>query len=330
MQLSRPGPVARKSAGSVRREGRNGRGPEACPTPAGQRSENGGKGAGASPSRMKPTVYRALFGWPVATLCLFLVLRPRKAVLASVILAWLLLPVAGFKLPGVPAYTKITATVLGPLLGALLFDFRRLMSFRPVWADLPMGLWCLCPLFSSLSNDLGWSDGFSSMFYQSMTWGVPYFLGRVYLSELIGMHDLAIGIFLGGLLYVPLCLLEVRLSPQLHTWVYGFFQHEAFDQTLRYSGYRPTVFMEHGLMVAMWMSMASLAGLWLWHSRSLRTLFGIELPWFLVPLVVTTVLCKSMGALVLLVVGAAVLLATRYGKTRAFVTVLACAPLFYF
>ncbi|HEV3027565.1 MAG TPA: O-antigen ligase domain-containing protein, partial [Planctomycetota bacterium] len=184
--------------------------------------------------------------------------------------------------------------------------------------------------FSSLSNDLGFYDGFTTMFYQSITWGVPYLLGRIYLSELIGMRDLAIGIFMGGLLYVPLCLLEVRLSPQLHTWIYGFFPHDSFDQSLRYGGYRPTVFMEHGLMVAMWMSMASLCGLWLWHSRTLRSLFGIALPWFLVPLLLTTILCKSMGPLVLLLVGGIVLLATRWGRTRAFVTALACAPLLYF
>jgi hypothetical protein len=279
---------------------------------------------------MKPTVYLALFGWPVVAPLLFLVMRPRRAVIASVILAWLFLPVTGFKMAGLPAYTKITATVLGVLPGILVFDLRKLITFRPSWVDLPMGLWCLCPVFSSLSNDLGFGDGFSSMFYQTITWGVPYFLGRLYFSDLIGMHDLAIGIFIGGLLYVPPCLLEIRLSPQLHTWIYGFYQNESFDQTLRYGGFRPTVFMEHGLMVAMWMSMASLCGLWLWYSRTLRSIFRIALPWFLVPLVGTTILCKSMGALVLLLVGVFVLMGTRYGKTRAFVAVLACAPILYF
>ena len=182
---------------------------------------------------MKPTVFLALFGWPVAALFLFLLMRPRRAVIASVILAWLFLPVAGYKLAGIPAYTKTTAAGLAALLGVIAFDSRRLTSFRPTWIDLPMGIWCICPFFASLSNDLGIHDGFTSAFYQSITWGVPYLLGRIYLSDLIGMHDLAFGIFIGGLLYVPLCLLEIRLSPQLHTWVYGFFPHDSFEQTLK-------------------------------------------------------------------------------------------------
>src|SRR5574341_1743461 len=101
---------------------------------------------------MKPTVPLLLFGWPVAALLLFMVMRPRRAVIASILVAFLLLPIAGFKVPGFPAYSKITATCLSAMLGVALFDTRRLLAFRPGWADLPMALWCVCPIFSSLSN----------------------------------------------------------------------------------------------------------------------------------------------------------------------------------
>ena len=121
---------------------------------------------------MKPTVFLALFGWPVVAPFLFLVMRPRRAVIVSILVAWLFLPVAGFKFAGMPAYTKITATALGALVGAMVFDGHRLIAFRPTWADLPMGLWCVCPLLSSLSNDLGIHDAFVSAFYQTITWGV--------------------------------------------------------------------------------------------------------------------------------------------------------------
>lgn len=39
------------------------------------------------------------------------------------------------------------------------------------------------------------------------------------------------------------------MSPQINVWVYGFFQHDFF-QTVRYGGYRPVVFLPHGLWVA--------------------------------------------------------------------------------
>jgi hypothetical protein len=277
---------------------------------------------------MKPTVPLVLFGWPLVTLLLFLVMRPRRAVIATFLLAVLFLPIAGFKMAGLPAYTKMTATCLSALLGVLAFDPRRLFSFRPQWIDLPMGIWCVCPMFSSLTNDLGLHDGFTSVFYQTFAWGVPYLLGRIYLTDLLGMYELAFGIFLGGLVYMPLCLLEVRLSPQLHTWVYGFHQH-SFGQSMRFGGYRPTVFMDHGLMVGFWMSMATLVGFWLWFSGTKRTLFRIPMLWFLVPLAGTTLLCKSFGAIVLLIVGVGVLIATRSTSSRVFVVSLALAPLLY-
>jgi hypothetical protein len=277
---------------------------------------------------MNPTASLMLFGWPVAALLLFMVMRPRRAVIATILLAWLFLPIAWYKLPGLPAYTKMIAAILSALLGVAVFDTRRLLAFRPGWADLPMGLWCISPLFSSLSNDLGIHDGFTSLFYQTFTFGVPYLLGRIYLTDLLGMYELAMGIFLGGLIYMPLCLLEIRLSPQLHTWVYGFHQH-VFEQSLRWGGYRPTVFMDHGLMVGMWMSMATVSGFWLWFSGTTRSLFGISILWFLVPLAITTILCKSFGALVLLMVGIGVLIATRNTASRAFLIALAIAPVLY-
>jgi len=53
------------------------------------------------------------------------------------------------------------------------------------------------------------------------------------------------------------------------------------------------------------------------------------MPWLLVPLAATTVLCKSFGALVLLAVGIGVLLATRHSASRGFVVALGVLPLLY-
>ena len=68
---------------------------------------------------------------------------------------------------------------------------------------------------------------------------------------------------------MPLCLYEIRMSPQLHYLVYGFYP-SFFGMSVRFGGYRPTVFLQHGLAVGMWMTSASLVGVWLWYSRASR------------------------------------------------------------
>jgi hypothetical protein len=274
------------------------------------------------------TVPLALFGWPLVTLALCRFLPPRRAVIAAYVAAWLFLPVYEYSVPGLVDWAKMSATSISLVAGLLILDFGRISAFRPRWLDAPMAAWCLCPLASSLSNGLGAYDGLSMCLNQFVVWGLPYLLGRLYLGDLDGLRDLALGLFIGGLIYIPLCLYEIRMSPQLHGMIYGFHQH-SFDQTRRYGGWRPTVFMDHGLMVAMWMSMASLVGIWLWFTGRLRSYRGISILWFLIPLVITTVLCKSAGALLLLLIGILWLAWTRRFRTRAPLYLLsAIAPLY--
>lgn len=266
-----------------------------------------------------------LLGWIPVVLLLFALLPPRRAVTVAFVSAWLFLPMAGYELPGLPPYTKMSATCLGVLIGVAIFDAGRMSAFRFRMLDLPFAIWCVCPFFSSITNGLGTYDGLSAVLGQLFKWGLPYFIGRLYYGDLEGLRELALGIFIGGLAYVPLCLYEIRMSPQLHVMVYGFHQH-SFDQTYRLGGWRPVVFMQHGLMVGMWMTSASLVGLMLWRSRAVlhlnrlpvSTLVGVQL--------LTTVLCKSFGSLVLLAVGLGLMV---FRHTRlAVLAVLLLAPLY--
>jgi hypothetical protein len=255
----------------------------------------------------------AMFGWIPVVFLLFALLPPRRAVIVAFIVGWLFLPQYTVKLQdGIPAYSRIMATCVGTLLAACVFDGGRVLAFRPKWIDLPMLVWCLCPFASSMSNDLGWHDGVSAVADQIIMWGVPYFIGRLYFQDAAGLRELAIGIFVGGLVYMPLCLYEIRMSPQLHRLVYGFALGD-FSQSKRFGGFRPVVFMAHSLMVGMWMVNASVTGIWL--RVTLRQIFGIPLWWLLVPLLVTTALCKAIGALVLLLAGVLVLELVRRLKS---------------
>ena len=251
-----------------------------------------------------------LYGWVIVAIGLFALLPPRRAVLTAYMVAWLFLPQAGIPMPGLPDLDKVTASGMGVLLGVLIFDAGRLATLRFSWVDIPMAIWFVASVVSAVTNGLGWYDGLSGVPRDLFTWGIPYFVGRLYFNDLQSLRELAIGIFIGGLVYVPLCLIEVRLSPQLHRILYGF--HPAhFAMAIRFGGYRPMVFMQHGLAVGMWMTSATVIGAWLWMSGSLTRMRSVPM-WILVgAMAMTTLLCRSMGALALLVLGMSFLLAAR-------------------
>jgi len=98
---------------------------------------------------------------------------------------------------------------------------------------------------------------------------------------------------------------------------------------IRYGGYRPMVFMQHGLMVGLFMTAATLCGVWLRRSGSLRTLFGMPLSLFIIPLFVTTLLVKSVGAIGLLLAGMAVLYSVQLLRARFPYFVLAAVAVAY-
>lgn len=265
---------------------------------------------------MNPLAYIIMFGWIPAVLYILWRLPARRAIVVSFITAWLLLPEAVFILPGIPDFTKMSATCYGVLLATIVFDVKRFSSFQLGWLDLPMLIWCVCPFASAITNNLGLYDGISAVVEQTMVWGVPYYLGRIYLNNLAGLRELAIGIFIGGLIYVPFCLFEARMSRNLHNLFYGFnTPASSYLISLRYGGYRPSVFMESGLMVGAWMMAASLIGIWLWKAGVIKQLWSIAIKWLVGALLVTFVIVKATGAWILLAIGVVILFVANWFRT---------------
>ena len=79
-------------------------------------------------------------------------------------------------------------------------------------------------------------------------YGVPFFLGRTLYRRSADLKDLLLVLAGAGVIYSAFILVELRLSPQFHRWIYGHHQH-GFALHVRWGGYRPMVFMRHGLSV---------------------------------------------------------------------------------
>ncbi|NTV99565.1 MAG: hypothetical protein HGA70_10435, partial [Chlorobiaceae bacterium] len=261
---------------------------------------------------------------------LFKKLEPRLAASVAFVAGWMFLPIAAINLPGLPDYTKTTAVCVGILAGAYIFDKERLSKFKFNALDLPMLLWCTAPFFSSVANGLGPYDGLSQTMYQSITWGLPYYIARIYFSDSSSMKVLAIAIFIGAVVYIPFCWFELIMSPQLHRLTYGYHQCN-FLQTLRDGGgFRPMVYMEHGLMTAMWMALGIFLAVWLLYCRELpEKILFVPSRWLLLLLVFTTVMMKSVGALVLLAIALVVLYLSRKMKSAVLVVIMLLVPLLY-
>jgi hypothetical protein len=120
-------------------------------------------------------------------------------------------------------------------------------------------------------------------------------LGRRFLRTAEDCHNILVTLTIAGLCYSFPLLFEIRFSPQLHYWVYGYFPSE-FVQAVREGGFRPMVFMGHGLLAAFFLMTSLLAATALWRNREK---IGPLASSVVVPsLGLVLLLCKSMAALI--------------------------------
>ena len=136
---------------------------------------------------------------------------------------------------------------------------------------------------------------------------VPFVLGMRVLGTPEAQTDLLRVLVLAACAYACLVLFEVRMSPQLSNWIYGFFPH-SFLQHMRGGGFRPVVFLHHGLWLGMFLCMAVLGACTLWR-QALRDRVQ-AVPWLAATLwlAVTLVLSRNLGATALMLLFAPVIL----------------------
>ncbi|EYD72078.1 hypothetical protein [Limimaricola hongkongensis] len=266
----------------------------------------------------------ALLVWPLVTLALFRRLRPGTALVASLLAGYLLLPPlpAEFDPPLLPSLNKSTIPSLSVLFVALAL--RRLgpgdLVPRHPLMQAALAAFVLSPLMTVLRNDDPLAFGplilpalrvieIPGLLIQQWLLAVPFLMARAFLRDEAEHRLLLWALVAGGLAYTLPILIEVRLSPQLNTWIYGYFQH-SFSQMVRGDGFRPIVFLYHGLWVAFFVAMTVLAALGLAREARGRRAVGLWIAG--AGLMVVLVLAKSLAPLLyVLLLAPAILLAPR-------------------
>ena len=264
-----------------------------------------------------PLAYLMLAIWPAVCLMLFRRLKVERALIWSLLGGYLFLPpLTEVNLPLVPAMDKTSIPNLAVLL-ITMFMIREKVQIWPqsrVAAMLVFGfLFCaiptvmtnLDPIFFEVLGDadpiqfiVDMLPGqnirdIGSVMIGQLLMIVPFLLARHFLSSDDGLREILMAFMVGALIYSIPSLIEIRLSPQINTWVYGFFQH-SFAQTIRGGGYRPIVFLPHGLWLALFVCAGLMAA-----AALIPTVKTIDRTKYILAtayLAVLLVLCKSLAA----------------------------------
>lgn len=259
----------------------------------------------------------ALLGWQAVVLLLFKRLNPAAAVATAIIGGYLLLPTrGGWDWPIIPVLDKDSLTALTGLLAAyaVTSTTRKLPEqqtrIRPGWlprSRTGLGLSTLLVLGSIMTaqqngtplvyelrvlRGLSIYDGISDALRISLSL-IPLLLARKFLAYPEGQKTLLTALAISGLLYSLPALYEVHMSPQLNRMVYDFFPHQ-WRQHIRSGGFRPIVFLQHGLWLGIFLSMATIAAAALGVVTGSRRRFYL---WTLLWLAMTLLLSKNFGAL---------------------------------
>lgn len=237
-----------------------------------------------------------------------------KAVAGAMVGGFLFLPRDAASVFAIPwIHSKHAIVILPILVLSLVLDRPRWRNLKLDWADLPVIAFGLTPLAASLDNGLGLYNGLNAMFVAEFPWAFSYLVGRLYFTDLNRARTLAVAITAGGLVYAPFCLWEIRMSPMLQWTLYGFAGAD-FTQVVRFGGYRPQVFLDHGLMVSFWIGMAAVTAWWMHLSGSVTKVLWLPARAAAWGLLATEVLCKSTGAIALTFLGIALPVLAR--RTR--------------
>jgi hypothetical protein len=266
-------------------------------------------------------VWLAYLAWPVLSCILFRYVSGPKAAFGVLFGGWAVLPVVavlppgldsmpGVALPGSGFFTKASVIGLSALLGALVFhrEHARGFRFRPL--DGVVLSACLLPGVSAIANGRGVSAALFVSGYHFATWGAMWLTGRLFVAREEEQEIWARGLVWAGLAYLPVVLVEFPGGPFLHEALYGRHSYQGIGAD-RYLGHRGMGFLEDGNQLGMWLAIAAVAATWLWRRQALIGERRGRLALAAGLLVGATVLAQSVGSVLLMAAGIAMIPLSR-------------------
>lgn len=251
--------------------------------------------------------YLVMALWPLLAIYWYRTKSIQTATLWTILGGFMFLPVrTAIDLPLIPPLGKQSIPVVSALLGCWLIKKQAVSYIEELggikW--LVILLITLPFITSALNSDaiivggtylkgLSYYDGLSATINKFLLI-TPFFIGRQFFKTYNDQLALFKLLVAAGLFYSIFMLFEVRMSPQLHTWIYGYFP-SSWVQQYRGGGFRPVVFMGHGLWVAFFTAVVSITAIALWKNNSkIRSFPPKAVTGYLL---VVLVLCKSIASL---------------------------------
>jgi hypothetical protein len=265
-------------------------------------------------------------------IALFVALPLEAAAIWSLLGGYLLLPSGTqIDIPMLPPIDKTSVPAVATLQLCWMKGTRVPYPKRSMLVYLLAIGYVIAPIFTSLDNsyELQTATGSVPGFYpldslkiagRNVILLAPFYVGSRFLSTDEGRSQILKAFSVSALFYSIPMLLEVRLSPQFHRWVYGYLP-QSFALQIRGAGYRPVVFLEQGLQVALFAAMALIACMVLARGkrRVLTLPAGLVAPYLFLVLL----LCKTLGAMIYAVMAAPIVM---FAKPRTWVK-FSCALL---
>jgi hypothetical protein len=224
--------------------------------------------------------YIALFGWPLVSIVLYRTMTFLNATLITILAAQLLLPSAfAIKIPMIPQFDKDTIPSVCVFVAFILGRSRK-VGFRRGFGlvEILIGASVVAPICTSVLNGdpiasgtmilpgVGIYDGLSASIFQAVVL-MPLIYGRLAVTRGADVTEVLRLLVFAGLAYSLPLLYEIRFSPQLHAWVYGYYPSD-FIQVIREGGaFRPMVFFAHGLLASFFVMTAVVSSAALWRMK---------------------------------------------------------------
>lgn len=197
---------------------------------------------------VKPEI--ALLAWFVIGTLLMMQKNGARAITLNFLLAIMILPSnSQVDVQLLPPLHKFSVAIYTGYIGTLLFHSQAINNLCIRWYDAILAVVLGCVVMTSVVNGFGLWDGISNFLDEFLSMAAVYMLIRMHVNTPLAFRTMLLTMVYCSCFYVPFAAWEFRMSPQIHSTIYGHFQH-VFIQHRRGAFWRPIVCFSHALSLA--------------------------------------------------------------------------------